>query len=93
MDVGLIPRAPQGFRPVHIHSAPPVGLGSVFIIDPLYTLPLLAAASFAALPRAGAVRGARVCAAALAVSSAYLAAAIVIQQHVRSTVVAAAHDC
>ncbi len=56
----------------------PFGVGSVFVIDPFYTLPLLAGL-LAALTR-GHPRWVR---AALLVSTAYLAAGVVVQAHVR----------
>ncbi|GHD64149.1 membrane protein [Thalassobaculum fulvum] len=50
----------------------PVGVGSVFIIDPLYTLPLLVAVVWALCLRAWTPRFGRVLAAALALSTGYL---------------------
>ncbi len=65
----------------------PVGLGSVFIIDPLYTLPLLVALwpavrlrGVAATQRQPRLRAWRMSLAGLAVSSAYLAWGVVAQQ-------------
>lgn len=58
----------------------PVGVGSVFIIDPLYTLPLLAAAVWALCLREGTPRFRRVLAGALALSTAYLGWSLVAQQ-------------
>ena len=50
----------------------PVGLGSIFIIDPLYTLPLLVVTLWALGTRAWNARLARALAIALVVSTAYL---------------------
>jgi inner membrane protein len=61
-------------------SNEPLGLGSIFIIDPLYTLPLLAGV-MAALWRRDA-RGERWNAAGLLLSTAYLAWSAAAQQHV-----------
>jgi inner membrane protein len=58
----------------------PFGVGSIFIIDPLYTLPLLAGL-VAALWRRDA-RGRRLNLAGIAVSTAYLAWGAGVQQHV-----------
>lgn len=55
----------------------PFGVGSVFIIDPLYTLPLLLGTGLAL-----AGRGLRANALGLAFSTAYLAWGVVAQQHV-----------
>ena len=55
----------------------PFGIGSVFIIDPLYTLPLLAGTG---LSLAG--KGLRANAAGLVLSTAYLAWGVAAQQHV-----------
>jgi len=60
----------------------PFGVGSIFIIDPLYTLPLLAGL-IAVLWRPDA-RGLRLNLAGLAVSMAYLAWGVGAQQHVTS---------
>ncbi len=71
----------------------PFGVGSVFIIDPLYTLPLLVGLTIALLsaPRAGLARrflvrrggrGLRWNTAGLVLSSAYLAWGAAVQQHV-----------
>ncbi len=71
----------QLFWPLHV---PPVTGGSVFIIDPLYTLPLLVLAVFAMLrPVASTRRGANV---ALAVSTAYLVFGLAAQHHVERRV-------
>jgi inner membrane protein len=59
----------------------PVAVGSVFIIDPLYTLPLLLGAG-GALATRGNRRGLRANAVGLALSSAYLVWGVVAQQHV-----------
>lgn len=59
----------------------PVAVGSVFIIDPLYTLPLLLGAG-GALATRGNRRGLRANAAGLVLSSAYLVWGVVAQQHV-----------
>ena len=59
----------------------PYGVGSVFIIDPLYTLPLLAGVAWALAAR-GRARGLTANAAGLALSTAYLAWSVVAQQHV-----------
>lgn len=59
----------------------PFGFGSIFIIDPLYTLPL-AAGVVAALLARDRQRGARWNAAGLALSTAYLAWGLAVQQHV-----------
>ncbi|MFN3375125.1 MAG: metal-dependent hydrolase [Burkholderiaceae bacterium] len=63
----------------------PFGLGSIFIIDPLYTLPLLLALAVALVSqRAGTVR--KACLLGLAVSTAYLGWSAAAQQHVRQVV-------
>lgn len=67
----------------------PYGVGSVFIIDPLYTLPLLAGLAAALVAREA--RGRRWNAAALVVSTLYLAWSVAAQQHVREAVVATLH--
>ena len=59
----------------------PYGVGSVFIIDPLYTLPLLFGAGWALAGR-GSGRGLRANAVGLAVSTAYLAWGMAAQQQV-----------
>jgi len=61
-------------------SDEPLGLGSMFIIDPLYTLPLLAGVIVALRRRDG--RGLRWNQAGLALSTAYLAWSVVAQWHV-----------
>lgn len=58
----------------------PVGLGSLFIIDPLYTLPLLVLLVWALCLRQWTRPFARVVSAALIVSTAYLGWSIVAQQ-------------
>ena len=60
----------------------PYAVGSIFIIDPLYTLPLLAGVALALGARAD--RGLRWNAAGLLLSTAYLAWSVVAQQHVTS---------
>jgi inner membrane protein len=59
----------------------PFAIGSMFIIDPLYTLPLLIGIALAL--RWGGLRGWRWNAAGLAVSTAYLGWSMVAQQHVK----------
>jgi inner membrane protein len=59
----------------------PYGVGSVFIIDPLYTLPLLVG-TCAALASRGRPRGLAANAGGLALSCAYLAWGVLAQQHV-----------
>ncbi len=59
----------------------PYGVGSVFIIDPLYTVPLLIGAGWAVAGR-GSVRGLRANAIGLALSTAYLVWGFAAQQHV-----------
>lgn len=60
----------------------PYGVGSIFIIDPLYTLPLLVGVGVALAARN--TSGRRWNRAGLALSSAYLAWSFVAQQHVES---------
>lgn len=62
-------------------SNTPFGVGSVFIIDPLYTLPLLAGAGWALASR-GNTRGLKANAVGLVLSSAYLVWGVVAQAHV-----------
>lgn len=62
----------------------PFGVGSVFIIDPLYTLPLLAGTGWAL-----ATRSLRANAIGLALSCAYLGWGVLVQQQVRDTALAA----
>jgi inner membrane protein len=59
----------------------PYGVGSIFIIDPLYTLPLLAGTGWALATR-GRGRALAANAAGLALSTAYLAWSAAAQQHV-----------
>jgi inner membrane protein len=59
----------------------PYGVGSIFIIDPLYTLPLLVGTGWALAARGGAA-GWRANAAGLVLSTAYLAWGAAAQQHV-----------
>jgi inner membrane protein len=59
----------------------PFGVGSVFIIDPLYTLPLLAGAGWALASR-GSTRGLKANAAGLVLSAAYLVWGVAAQAHV-----------
>lgn len=59
----------------------PFGVGSVFVIDPLYTLPLLAGAGWAVATR-GHARGLAANAAGLVLSTAYLAWGVAAQQQV-----------
>ncbi|MEH6649807.1 MAG: metal-dependent hydrolase [Motiliproteus sp.] len=66
-------------------NAEPVGLGSIFIIDPLYTLPLLiGVAAFVWLPN-NRSRGLRFNAAGLLLSSAYLCWSAAAQQWVEQS--------
>ena len=60
----------------------PYGVGSVFIIDPMYTLPLLFGAGWALVGR-GSQRGLRANAVCLALSAAYLVWGVAAQQLVR----------
>ena len=59
----------------------PYGVGSMFIIDPLYTLPLLGGVGWALFAR-GPGRGLVANAAGLALSTAYLGWSVAAQQHV-----------
>jgi len=68
-----------------------VGLGSLFIIDPLYTLPLLVGIGVALAARSGA-RGRGWNLAGLALSTAYLGWSVVAQQHVEAVARAALAD-
>ena len=65
----------------------PFAVGSVFIIDPLYTLPLLVGAGWALAAR-GSARGLAVNLAGLVLSTAYLAWGAAAQQHVSRVAVA-----
>ncbi|MEM5584276.1 metal-dependent hydrolase [Roseibium sp. AS2] len=67
------------FWPVY---SDPVGIGSVFIIDPLYTLPLLAVVVWSLFKKTWTPRLRNWVAAALVVSTGYLALSAVIQQFV-----------
>ncbi len=58
----------------------PYGIGSIFIIDPLYTLPLAVAAVWALLRRDWSPRSGRVTAVALALSTLYLGWSMAAQQ-------------
>jgi inner membrane protein len=64
----------------------PYGVGSIFIIDPLYTLPLLVAVVVAV--RAPPARARRVAIWGLTLSSAYLVWGVVAQQQVRAVALA-----
>lgn len=72
-------------------ASPPVMLGSVFIIDPLYTLPLLAAMALAW--RWGAqTRASKALAWGLCFSSGYLAAGLLAQWHIQQCVLRDLHS-
>lgn len=58
----------------------PYGVGSIFIIDPLYTLPLAFASVWALLRRNWSAKVGRITAAALALSTLYLGWSLVAQQ-------------
>ncbi|EAV43812.1 hypothetical protein SIAM614_11828 [Stappia aggregata IAM 12614] len=60
----------------------PVGVGSVFIIDPLYTLPLLAVVIWALFKGTWTRRLQTFTVAVLAVSTGYLGLSVVLQRHV-----------
>ncbi|MEW8244971.1 MAG: metal-dependent hydrolase, partial [Candidatus Thiodiazotropha endolucinida] len=64
-------------------TGPPVGLGSIFIIDPLYTLLLLVGVLWVAFARRKSNVGRRANRVGLGLSTAYLAGAIFIQAQVR----------
>lgn len=64
-------------------NGPPVGLGSIFIIDPLYTLLLLVGVLWAVFARRKSTIGRRANRVGLGLSTAYLAGAIFIQAQVR----------
>ncbi|MFN7725901.1 MAG: metal-dependent hydrolase [Rubrivivax sp.] len=66
----------------------PYGVGSVFIIDPLYTLPLLLGTGWALAQRGGG-RGLAMNTAGLVLSTAYLGWGVAAQQHVTSVARAA----
>lgn len=65
-------------------SSYPFGVGSIFIVDPLYTLPLLIGTVWALLARRRLGAGLRANAVGLALSTVYLAWSVVAQQHVTS---------
>ncbi|MEW8693191.1 MAG: metal-dependent hydrolase, partial [Candidatus Thiodiazotropha endolucinida] len=65
------------------NTGPPVGLGSIFIIDPLYTLLLLIGVLWAAFARRKSSVGRRANRIGLGLSTLYLAGAIFIQAQVR----------
>jgi len=69
-------------------SDEPLGVGSLFIIDPLYTLPLLAG-TIAALMLRGGPRALRVNLAGLLLSTAYVGWSVIAQQQAVSTAQAA----
>ena len=60
----------------------PVGLGSIFIIDPLYTLPLMGAVLWLGWRARSPAAGRRALTAGLAVSSGYLLWSVLAQQYV-----------
>jgi inner membrane protein len=64
-------------------SSRPLGVGSVFIIDPLYTLPLIVGVVWALVSR-GSPGGLKANAAGLVLSTAYLGWGVVAQQQVAS---------
>jgi len=64
----------------------PVGLGSVFIIDPLYTLPLLTGLTVALLQRRRPQLARHANALGLAISTLYLAWSVAVQSHVEGMV-------
>jgi len=74
----------QLFWPI---PTPPVAIGSIFIIDPLYTLPLLIGLVMTLRRRDG--FGARANLAGLGVSTAWLLATLMLQQGARSEALAA----
>ncbi len=63
----------------------PVGLGSIFIIDPLYTLPLLAVTVWALFQKHWSQRYARYLTLALLLSTAYLGWSVLAQQWMTAT--------
>ena len=69
----------------------PFGVGSVFIIDPLYTLPLLVGAGWALATRGGGL-GMKANLAGLALSTAYLGWGFAAQQHVTQVARASLHS-
>ncbi|WP_249690824.1 metal-dependent hydrolase [Stappia sp. WLB 29] len=62
----------------------PVGVGSIFIIDPLYTLPLLVVAIWALARREWSPRFGRANTAALVLSTAYMALTVGLQAHMEA---------
>ena len=62
----------------------PVGVGSVFIIDPLYSLPLLAVVIWALFTKDYSKRFYRWTVIVLATTSVYMAASVGIQQHIEA---------
>jgi len=62
----------------------PVGIGSIFIIDPLYSLPLLAAVIWALCLKAWTPRFRKVLATSLVVTTAYLAWSLAAQQVIQA---------
>lgn len=62
----------------------PVGVGSIFIIDPLYTLPLFAVAIWAMMQRHWSPRLGRIVKSALVVSTAYMGLGVVLQTYAES---------
>ncbi|HBR98228.1 MAG TPA: hydrolase [Gammaproteobacteria bacterium] len=67
------------------YTGPPVGLGSSFIIDPVYTLLLLVGVLWAAVSRRHLVTARRANLVVLGLSTAYLALSFQIQAHVQET--------
>jgi inner membrane protein len=65
-------------------TGPPIGLGSIFIIDPLYTLPLFLGVLWAMLIKRKLNLGRRVNKIGLGLSTVYLAGAIFIQAQVHN---------
>ncbi|MTI42803.1 inner membrane protein [Roseibium hamelinense] len=60
----------------------PVGVGSVFIIDPLYTLPLLCAVIWALCTKTFSARLKKVLTVALVFSTSYMGASVLVQRYV-----------
>lgn len=73
-------------------SREPVGVGSIFIIDPLYTIPLLVAFVWALCLRAWSPRFGRALAAALVLSGGYLAWSVAAQRIATDRAVAVLRD-
>jgi inner membrane protein len=69
-------------------SKRPFGVGSIFIIDPLYTLPLIVGVVWALAARGAGRRGLLANAVGLVLSTAYLGWSAIAQQHVREVAVA-----